>query len=78
MEPKDKSILTNNTCAFESWPCRKNKSGMIKMAKKNNKGGRRRQKIPILATSGIIIGIKNMIDAYKEGGVFRVMVSLTG
>ena len=42
------------------------------------KGSRRKQKIPILATAGMIVGLKNLYDGYKEGGTHRVMVSLTG
>lgn len=47
------------------------------MTKKKN-STRRRQKIPILATSGMLIGLKNLWVAYKEGGTHRAMVALTG
>jgi len=48
------------------------------MAQKKKGKSRRRQKIPILATAGMIIGMKNLWDAYKEGGTGRAMISLTG
>ena len=48
------------------------------MARRRKKGGRRRQKIPIAATAGMLVGIKNLYDSYKEGGTGRVMISLTG
>ena len=47
------------------------------MAKKR-KGGRRRQKIPIAATVGMLIGLKNLWEGYKAGGTGRALICLTG
>ena len=46
--------------------------------KKGKNGKRRRQKIPIFATAGVLIGLKNLWDAYKEGGTGRAFIALTG
>ena len=48
------------------------------MARRRKKGGRRKQKIPIAATAGMIFGLKNLYDSYKEGGSGRAMIALTG
>ena len=48
------------------------------MARRRKKGGRRRQKIPIIATAGMILGLKNLYDSYNAGGIDRAMISLTG
>lgn len=46
--------------------------------KKGKKNGRRKQKIPIAATAGMLIGLKNLWDAYQAGGTGRAMRALTG
>ncbi len=47
------------------------------MAKKNKKKNGKR-KIPIISTALILIGIKELWNAYKEGGTGRVFIALTG
>ena len=46
--------------------------------KKGKKNGRRKQKIPIFATAGILVGLKELWDAYKAGGSKHVILRLTG
>ena len=45
--------------------------------KGKRKGGRRKQKIPIAATAGFLIGLKNLWDAYKVGPDYALR-ALTG
>lgn len=45
---------------------------------KRKKGGRRRRKISIFSTAGILVGLKNLWDAYQQGGGTQAMVALTG
>ena len=47
------------------------------MTKRRKKGGRRKQKIPLAATAGMIIGIKNLYDAYRVSPA-NAMMALTG
>lgn len=47
------------------------------MASKKKTGGRRRRKIPIIATAGLVMGLLNFMDKYKESR-HAAMVSLTG
>ena len=48
------------------------------MARRKKSRGRRRRKIPIAATAGMLIGLKNLWDGYKAGGTSRAMICLTG
>ena len=48
------------------------------MAKRRKKGGRRRQKIPIFATAGMIAGLLETYKAYKTGGTSHMVLRLTG
>ena len=46
--------------------------------KKGKKNGSRKRKIPIIPTALLIMGIKNLYDAYKDGGSDRAFIALTG
>ena len=48
------------------------------MANKKGKKGKARRKIPIIPTTLFLLGLKSLYDAYKEGGLHRVGVSLIG
>ena len=48
------------------------------MARRRKKGGRRRQKIPIAATAGMVIGLIQLKKAWSAGGSHGAMVALTG
>ena len=48
------------------------------MAKKKKRNSSRRRKVPIISTALFLIGLKNLWNAYRDGGTHRVLVSLTG